>query len=101
MSALQPTISWPDASRRAAFEQWLSAIAPRHGLQPLTLAPASADASFRRYLRIEGRSGSLIVMDAPPALEPVQPFVHVATLLAEAGYAPEAIATLRAEGAIA
>ena len=85
MSAAQPTIPWPDAQRRVAFEQWLGSIAARHGLRPDTLEPASADASFRRYLRVLGRTGSLIVMDAPPAHEAVQPFVHVAALLADAG----------------
>ena len=84
MSAPQPTIQWPDAGRQAAFEHWIGAIAPRHGLQAHTLALASADASFRRYLRIQGSRGSLIVMDAPPSLEAVQPFVHVAALLAQA-----------------
>jgi aminoglycoside/choline kinase family phosphotransferase len=33
------------------------------------LRPASADASFRRYLRIDGAGRSFIVMDAPPAQE--------------------------------
>ena len=85
MSDLPLPIHWPDASRQAAFEQWLSAIAPHHGLQAVTLTAASADASFRRYLRIQGRAGSLIVMDAPPPQEDVQPFVRVAALLAAAG----------------
>ena len=80
-----PTIPWADASRRAAFTHWLAAVGPRHGLDPLTLAAASADASFRRYLRITGHSGSLIVMDAPPPQEDVRPFVHVAGLIGAAG----------------
>ena len=84
MSALPLPIHWPDASRLAAFEQWLAAITPRHGLQRATLAAASADASFRRYLRIRGRAGTLVVMDAPPPLEDVRPFVQVAALLAAA-----------------
>lgn len=79
------SISWPDAQRRVAFDEWLAAIAPRHGLQPDTLAPASADASFRRYLRLQGTRGPLIVMDAPPPLEDVRPFVQVAGLMADAG----------------
>ncbi len=78
-------IDWPDAGRRTAFEQWLTAIAPRHGLDADTLAIASADASFRRYLRITGRAGSFIVMDAPPPLEDVRPYVEVAALIAAAG----------------
>ena len=86
-------VPWPDGQRHAAFERWLAAIAPVHGLQLHTLAPASADASFRRYLRIQGHAGSLIVMDAPPPLEDVRPFVHVAGLLAQAGlHAPRVLA---------
>ena len=80
-----PTIPWPDASRHAAFSHWLATVGPRHGLDPATLAAASADASFRRYLRITGHRGSLIVMDAPPPQEDVRPFVHVAGLIHAAG----------------
>ena len=78
-------IAWPDAQRRAAFERWLATIGPRHGLQPDTLAPASADASFRRYFRIGAPGGSLIVMDAPPPQEDVRPFVQVARAIRAAG----------------
>jgi aminoglycoside/choline kinase family phosphotransferase len=63
-----------------------------------TLAPASADASFRRYFRItpdapwRGQS-TLIAMDAPPPMEDCRPYVHVATLLVDAGvHAPEVLA---------
>ena len=85
MRAAPTPISWPDAARQAAFGLWLAAIAPAHGLDPATLSPASADASFRRYLRIEGAGRSYIVMDAPPPQEDVRPFVHVAGLLDAAG----------------
>ena len=78
-------IAWPDAQRREAFERWLAAIGPRHGLDVPTLQPASADASFRRYLRIGATDGSLIIMDAPPPQEDVRPFVQVAQAIREAG----------------
>ncbi len=79
-------IAWPDLARQHAFERWLEDVAPRHGLDPRTLAPASADASFRRYLRVAGRDGtSFVIMDAPPPLEDVRPFVHVAGLIRAAG----------------
>ncbi len=81
---LSATVHWPDLARQAHFERWLQRIAPKHALQPHTLAPASADASFRRYLRLQGEGGSFIVMDAPPSLEDVRPFVHVAALLQQA-----------------
>jgi aminoglycoside/choline kinase family phosphotransferase len=92
-------VTWREPAREAAFHHWLAAIAPRFGLDASTLAPASADASFRRYLRLQGREGSLVVMDAPPPLEDVRPFVHVAGLLAEAGVnAPRVLAADEAAG---
>jgi aminoglycoside/choline kinase family phosphotransferase len=78
-------VAWPDAQRRAAFEHWLQSITVRHGLLRDTLAPASADASFRRYLRIETPHGSRIIMDAPPPQEDVRPFVQVAQFIRDAG----------------
>jgi len=52
-----------------------------------TLAPASADASFRRYFRVTfaDHTRSLVVMDAPPDKEDCRPFVKVAGLMAAAG----------------
>ncbi len=89
---MPPPIAWPSTQRQAHFERWLAAIAGRHGLDPATLRPASADASFRRYLRVQGSQASLIVMDAPPPLEDVRPFVHVAGLIAQAGlHAPRVL----------
>ncbi len=79
-------VAWPDASRQAAFEAWLAPLAVAHQLLPATLRPASADASFRRYLRIDTATGaSHIVMDAPPDKENCKPFVHVQGLMAAAG----------------
>jgi aminoglycoside/choline kinase family phosphotransferase len=44
-----------------------------------SIAPASSDASFRRYFRVQRAEGdSLIVMDAPPAQEDSRPFVEIA-----------------------
>jgi aminoglycoside/choline kinase family phosphotransferase len=51
-------------------------------LRLLRLEPASADASFRRYLRAWLADGSTrVVMDAPPDKEDVAPFLKVAALL--------------------
>ena len=51
-----------------------------------SLRPASADASFRRYFRIDGSDGlSYIVMDAPPPQEDVRPFIKVAQLFGATG----------------
>jgi aminoglycoside/choline kinase family phosphotransferase len=51
------------------------------------IAPASDDASFRRYFRVRrgGSQASLIAMDAPPDKESCAQFVRVAGLFAEAG----------------
>ena len=84
-SATSPAVPWTDPRREAAFHAWLAALAPRHGLQPATVRPASADASFRRYLRVDGDTGCFIIMDAPPEREDCAPFVKVAGLMAEAG----------------
>ncbi len=69
------------------FDAWLARVARAHGLDASTLRPASADASFRRYFRIDRTdgSGACIVMDAPPPHEDVRPFVRVASLLGAAG----------------
>lgn len=51
-----------------------------------TLAPASADASFRRYFRVVfADAATCIVMDAPPAHEDVHPWLHVQRLFHAAG----------------
>ena len=101
-------ISWPDAARAEAFRQWLGSLGPAHGLAPDTLRPASSDASFRRYLRIDAAAapgggaavaGSLVVMDAPPPQEDVRPFVAVAAQLERAGLpAPRVLAADEARG---
>jgi hypothetical protein len=51
----------------------------------ISLKPASADASFRRYFRVVAGENSWIAMDAPPGREDCRPFVHVAGLLRAAG----------------
>lgn len=79
-------VTWPDAARQTAFEAWLAPLLGPHQLLPATLRPASADASFRRYLRIDSAAGgSRIVMDAPPDKENCKPFVQVQNLMAAAG----------------
>jgi hypothetical protein len=84
-AAAGPAVTWSDSARERAFAQWLAGIADAHALDPATLRPASADASFRRYLRVDGAHGSRIVMDAPPDKEDCRPFVRVAQLMADAG----------------
>ena len=77
---------------------WLS-----HALHSdaFTLAPASEDASFRRYFRVAlpephalaPGAATLIAMDAPPPREDCRPFVRVAALMGAAGVnAPRVLA---------
>jgi aminoglycoside/choline kinase family phosphotransferase len=91
---MTPAVIWADPLRHAEFERWLAPLAEQHRLRCETLRPASADASFRRYLRIDAAGGaSFIVMDAPPPQEDVRPFVHVAKLIERAGlHAPQVLA---------
>ena len=93
-------IVWADPARETAFWHWLAPLATRLGLRMDTLAPASADASFRRYLRIQASDGrSLIVMDAPPPQEDVAPFVDIAARIRAAGlHAPEVLAVQAEQG---
>jgi len=73
--------------RRAPLERFLAGLPAALGLQTGTLRPASADASFRRYFRVDasGDAASYIVMDAPPDREDCRPFVQVAALIAAQG----------------
>ena len=58
-----------------------------------SLAPASADASFRRYFRVTADRKTWVAMDAPPPQEDCRPFVRVAGLMREAGLnVPEVVA---------
>jgi aminoglycoside/choline kinase family phosphotransferase len=71
--------------RLEQLRHWLRALPASLALQPDTLRPASSDASFRRYFRLDAGRGSVIVMDAPPAHEDTGPFLHVGGLLRDAG----------------
>jgi aminoglycoside/choline kinase family phosphotransferase len=84
-------------TRLAALERWLSGTPAGPDCR---LAPASADASFRRYFRATRADGrSFVAMDAPPDKEDCRPFLHVAQLLREAGvHAPAVHAQDLAQG---
>ena len=71
--------------RLIQLKQWLATISSTPTL-PDSIRPASSDASFRRYFRVDGMDGATyIVMDAPPPQEDVRPFIHVARLFGETG----------------
>lgn len=64
---------------------WLKSCPDELGLDLTSLAPASSDASFRRYFRVITAQGTRVVMDAPPPQEDCAPFVEVAGRLAAVG----------------
>lgn len=89
-----------------ALSAWLGRVLPA---PMLSIEPASADASFRRYFRVTLATGfstrnapaarTLIAMDAPPAHEDCRAFVVVAHMLAAAGvHSPEVIAEAPDQG---
>ena len=65
-------------SRLASLTQW---VIEDLGFAGASIAPASVDASFRRYFRVTKDADSYIVMDAPPNKEDSGPFVKVARIL--------------------
>ena len=99
LSTATVELGWSDPERAASFELWLQDTARAQHLEPGTLRLASADASFRRYFRLESADGSRIIMDAPPEHENCRPFVQIADLMAQAGLnAPKVLAWDEARG---
>jgi hypothetical protein len=83
--------------RQKQLSEWLFSLYPN---QTFTIAPASADASFRRYFRATFADGStMVVMDAPPQHEDCKPFLHIGKLFEEAGaHVPHVYAQDLAQG---
>ena len=82
-SSIQTATPEQDAQRLQDLHVWLGNIkSPKLDLS--SIRPASADASFRRYFRIDGEAEgtkySFIVMDAPQPQEDVKPFIQIAQL---------------------
>jgi len=69
-------------ARLALIHEWLSR---ELHLPVARLAPASSDASFRRYFRLWSGSATFVVMDAPPDKEDVRPYLAVSALLEQLG----------------
>ncbi|MEO7241975.1 MAG: phosphotransferase [Variovorax sp.] len=93
-------LTFADPAREAAFGHWLRETATAHELVPASARLASADASFRRYFRVDTIAGdSRIIMDAPPDMEDSAPFVKIAALMREAGVkAPRVLAWDQRDG---
>jgi N-acetylmuramate 1-kinase len=83
---LPPASQQPQDQRLEEAIAWLQLAKTAHGKRWTHIAPASEDASFRRYFRVTDDLGATaIVMDAPPPAEDVRPFVNVTNLLASGG----------------
>lgn len=78
---MSDTLATTHDARYHQLHNWLTNLQESHALQLSSLAPASSDASFRRYFRINSGEKTLIVMDAPPPQENITPFLHVTQLL--------------------
>ncbi len=68
-------------SRQEEIVDWMEGMPMFRGGH---LTVASADASFRRYFRLEIGKETFVVMDAPPDKEPCEPFVRIAKQLRSA-----------------
>ena len=69
------------------------------GWEGARIEPLAGDASFRRYFRVSDGDRSAVLMDAPPPMEDVRPFVAVAEWLQSVGLsAPEILARDIAQG---
>ncbi len=79
--------AWPaHAAGDARLEQLHHWLLSELGFADYGLAPASADASFRRYFRVtRADAPPLIVMDAPPEKEDVGPYLRIAAMLLDIG----------------
>ncbi len=76
--------------RLEQLNRWLTKTL---GLPAYEIAPASSDASFRRYFRVGFDGESRIVMDAPPDKEDTRPFVRIGKQLHTLGLnVPEILA---------
>lgn len=79
--------------RITALHAFINSCPAAMALDAASLAPASADASFRRYFRIAGADKTYVIMDAPPEKEDCRPFLRVAELFSATGInVPEILA---------
>ena len=82
--------------RLRELEEWLITVVT----EPITnIAPASEDASFRRYFRVNTGTSSFIAMDAPPDKESLQQFLYTGkALIIQGVHAPQILHENQAQG---
>jgi aminoglycoside/choline kinase family phosphotransferase len=82
--------------RLQALERWIAGLP---GPPAERIAPASADASFRRYFRVHRGGGTQVAMDAPPERESLDAWLRVVRILAATGvHVPDVIAVDTEQG---
>lgn len=82
--------------RLELLNQWVKQTL---NIEKYAIAPASADASFRRYFRIEYSGQTRIVMDAPPDKENCEPYIRIARAFYELGlHVPQIYAEDQTQG---
>src|SRR3569623_450034 len=96
------SLSTTEDPRLSQLKQWLGTVSSP-ATDPESIRPASSDASFRRYFRVDGTGdaagATYIVLDAPPPQEDVRPFIHVAEVFGDTGVSvPHILARDEANG---
>jgi hypothetical protein len=82
--------------RLQRLERWIAGL-PGPPIE--RIAPASADASFRRYFRVHRGGATQIAMDAPPERESLDAWLRVVHILAATGvHVPPVIAADSEQG---
>ena len=76
------TINSNQDSRQLLLNEFLK----HSGISDLKLLPLADDCSFRRYYRVQTKTNNLVVMDAPPDKEEVNPFIQMSDLLNSLGF---------------
>ena len=84
--------------RHALLTDWVRQIL---GAGDFLLEAASGDASSRQYWRVRANGSSYVVMDAPPVVEDIERFVHIALRLRTLGLnTPEILAQAPEQGLV-
>lgn len=79
-----------DGYMRTQSEEGRAAFLKDYGIYADAIEPVTPDCSFRTYYRVATNEGSRILMDAPPPLEELEPFVHMANYYQSIGvHAPK------------
>ena len=76
------TVNSNQDSRQLLLNEFLK----HSGITHLKLIPLADDCSFRKYYRVQTKTSNLVVMDAPPDMEEVDPFIQMSALLNTLGF---------------